>query len=61
MPIGIRGSFTVGFVTEHRLLKYGIVIFEGTKIKYVGKSARAQSGHYTLWLYRQNQERVYDV
>ena len=37
--LGVRGKFIIGFDgDEHRLLKDGVVIIEGNKIKYVGKS-----------------------
>ncbi len=39
MSLGIRGKFVIGFDgTEHRIIRDGVVIIEGKKIKQVGKS-----------------------
>ena len=47
MSIGIRGSFVVGFDgTEHRIIRDGIVIVEGKRIKYVGKSYDGRVKHW---------------
>ncbi|MGD0804263.1 MAG: amidohydrolase family protein [Candidatus Bathyarchaeia archaeon] len=39
MSVGLRGSYVVGFDgSEHRLIRDGVVIIEGKRIKHVGKS-----------------------
>ena len=39
LSVGIRGSYVVGFdESEHRMIKDGIVVVEGKRIKHVGKS-----------------------
>lgn len=48
MAIGIRGSYIVGFDgVEHRLIKDGLVVVEGKRIKFVGKS---YEGHVDRWI-----------
>ncbi|MFQ5820856.1 MAG: amidohydrolase family protein [Candidatus Heimdallarchaeota archaeon] len=48
MSIGIRGKFIVGFDgKEHKLLHDGVVIIEGNRIKYVGKS---YTGEVNRWI-----------
>lgn len=39
LSVGIRGSFVVGFDgSEHRMIRDGLVIVEGKRVKHVGKS-----------------------
>ncbi|MCW3979300.1 MAG: amidohydrolase family protein, partial [Candidatus Bathyarchaeota archaeon] len=39
MTIGIKGKFVIGFDgEEHRLLRDGVVVIEGKRVKHVGKS-----------------------
>ena len=39
MSIGVRGKFVVGFDgLEHRIIRDGVVVVEGNRIKHVGKS-----------------------
>jgi len=48
MSTGIRGSFVVGFDgAEHRMIRDGVVVVEGKRIKYVGKS---YDGHVDRWI-----------
>jgi len=48
LSLGIKGKFIVGFDGEkHRLLRDGLVIIEGNKIKYVGKTF---SGQVDRWI-----------
>ncbi|HUS78662.1 MAG TPA: amidohydrolase family protein [Patescibacteria group bacterium] len=48
MSVGIRGKFIVGFNgEEHRLLRDGVVIYEGNRIVHVGKS---YSGQVDSWI-----------
>ncbi len=48
MSIGIRGDFVVGYDgVEHRMIRGGVVIVEGKRIKHVGKS---YDGHVERWI-----------
>ena len=48
MSLGIKGKFLVGFDgSEHRLLHDGVVVIEGQRVKYVGKT---YSGHVERWI-----------
>ncbi len=48
MSLGIRGKFVVGFNgEEHRLLRDGVVVIEGRRIKHVGKTYR---GEVNRWI-----------
>src|SRR5512139_711984 len=39
MSLGVRGKFVVGFDgEEHRIIRDGVVVVEGKRIKHVGKS-----------------------
>lgn len=47
MSIGINGKYIIGFDgEEHRLLKDGVVIYEGNRIKHVGKSYSGPVGEW---------------
>jgi len=46
--LGIKGKFVVGFDgDEHRLLRDGVVVIEGKRVKHVGKS---YSGQVDRWI-----------
>jgi len=46
--LGIKGKFVVGFDgDEHRLLRDGVVVIEGERVKHVGKS---YSGRVDRWI-----------
>ncbi|MCX6643364.1 MAG: amidohydrolase, partial [Candidatus Bathyarchaeota archaeon] len=48
MSLGIRGKFVIGFDgTEHRIIRDGIVVVEGNRIKHVGK---VFSGSVDRWI-----------
>ena len=48
MSIGIKGKFVIGFDgKEHRLLRDGVVVIEGNRVKHVGKS---YSGQVDRWI-----------
>ena len=48
MSLGIKGKFLVGFDgSEHRLLHDGVVVIEGQRVKYVGKT---YSRHVERWI-----------
>jgi cytosine/adenosine deaminase-related metal-dependent hydrolase len=48
LSIGIKGKFVVGFDgEEHRLLRDGVVVIEGERVKHVGKS---YSGRVDRWI-----------
>ena len=48
MMVGIRGKFIIGFDgEEHRLLRDGVVVYEGNRITHVGKS---YSGAVDEWI-----------
>jgi cytosine/adenosine deaminase-related metal-dependent hydrolase len=48
LTVGIRGKFIIGFDgEEHRLLRDGVVVYEGNRIEHVGKS---YSGRVDEWI-----------
>lgn len=48
LSIGIRGSFVVGFDgSEHRMIRDGLVVVEGKRIKYIGKT---YAGNVDRWI-----------
>jgi cytosine/adenosine deaminase-related metal-dependent hydrolase len=48
LTTGIKGKFIIGFDgSEHRLLRDGVVVYEGNRIKHVGKS---YSGQVDEWI-----------
>jgi 5-methylthioadenosine/S-adenosylhomocysteine deaminase len=48
LSIGIKGKFVIGFDgKEHRLLRNGVVVVEGERVKHVGKS---YSGQVDRWI-----------
>jgi len=43
LTTGIKGKFIIGFDgSEHRLLRDGVVVYEGNRIVHVGKSYSGQ-------------------
>ncbi len=44
MSLGLKGKFVIGFDgVEHRIIRDGVVVVDGKRIKYVGKSYDGKS------------------